>query len=106
MQRALLEGLLDQYPSLREKYGGFVEPENMPPVRDADDFRSLIGLHSMNVHQIEKDGAPSVGFEFGCTWDSEHGLGALMHATRVVEIGGADTAILLWIVERDAGVGS
>lgn len=106
MQRALLNGLLECYPSLREKYDGFVEPEDMPPVRGVDDFRCLIGLHSMNVHPLEKDGAPYVGFEFGCTWDSEHGLGVLMHANRVVEIGGADTAILLWIAERDAEVGS
>jgi len=40
---------------------------------------------------VEKDGIPYVGFEFGCTWDEEHGLGVLMHGTRTVEIG--DTAM-------------
>ncbi len=104
MQTALLDGLLDHYPSLREKYSGFAEPKDIPPVRSVDDFRGLIGLYGMNVHQVEKDGVPYVGFEFGCTWDGEHGLGVLMHGTRVVEIGGADTAILLWIARRDAGV--
>jgi hypothetical protein len=29
-------------------------------------------------------------------------LGVLMHGTRVVKIGGADTAFLLWIAEEDA----
>jgi hypothetical protein len=27
-----------------------------------------------------------------------------MHGTRIVKIGGADTAILLWRAKRDAGV--
>jgi hypothetical protein len=92
-----------QYPSVRQKYAGFAAPEDIPPVHAVDGFRSLIGLHSLNVHQLEHGGLPYVGFEFGCTWDGEHGLGILMHGTRVVEIGGADTAILLWIAERDAG---
>jgi hypothetical protein len=105
MQHELLARLLSEYPSLRRKYASFVEPAQMPPVRTADDFRSLIGLHSMNVHQLEKDGLPYVGFELGCTWDDEHGLGVLMHGTRVVRIGGADTAILLWMATNDAGLG-
>ena len=51
-----------------------------------------------------KDGLPCFGYEFGCTWDGEHGLGVLMHGKRVVEVGGADTAFTLWIAKRDAGV--
>ena len=102
MQRSLLDGLLQQYPSLRRTYAGSVEPEEMPPIGSVDEFRTLIGLSSINVHQLEKDGLPYVGFEFGCTWDGEHGLGVLMHGTRIVEIGGADTAILLWTARRDA----
>jgi hypothetical protein len=65
--------------------------------------RPLIGLHALHVHPVEKDGLPYVGFELGCTWDHEHGLGVLMHGPRVVDIGGADTAFLLWIATRDAG---
>jgi hypothetical protein len=102
MQRSLLHGLLQQYPSLRQNYADFVEPDEMPPVETVDEFRTLIGLVSINVHQLEKGGVPYVGFELGCMWDNEHGLGVLMHGTRVVEIGGADTAILLWIARRDA----
>jgi len=35
------------------------------------------------------------GFEFGCTWDEEYGLGVLMHGTRTVEIGGADRNLVM-----------
>ena len=105
MQRSLLADLVKEYPKLQAEFAPFVDEGSMPPVRNGEDLRPLIGLHSLNVHVVEKDGLPYVGFEFGCTWDSEHGLGALMHGSRVVEIGGADTAILLWIAEEDAKKG-
>jgi hypothetical protein len=96
--------LLKAYPALQEDYGYTEEEKSryMPNVKSQDDFRNLIGLHSVNVHPLQKDGMPYIGFEFGCTWDPEHGLGVLMNGNRVVEIGGADTAILLWIAENDA----
>jgi len=104
LSKSLLSSLREAYPSLQEDYG-YTEQnkiEYMPNIKCQDDFRNLIGLHSVNVHPIQKDGMPYIGFEFGCTWDPEHGLGVLMHGNRVVEIGGADTAILLWIAEKDA----
>ena len=106
LKSALLAGLLAEYPKQQELYGyeGSERAEYMPDVLSADDFRKLIGLYGVNLHPLQKDGLPYLGFEFGCTWDVEHGLGVLMHGTRVVEVGGADTAILLWIAERDAGV--
>lgn len=70
---------------------------------DVADLRGHIGLHCVHVHQITDRGPPYVGFEFGCDWEEEHGLGVLMHGTRVVEIGHADTAFLLWIAKADKG---
>lgn len=96
--------IFDAYPALRKTYGYSAEDaaELMPELSDADDLKHLIGLRAVNIHQIEKDGRPYIGLEFGCTWDAEHGLGVLMHGTRVVEVEGSDTARLLWVVERDA----
>src|SRR5262249_34531063 len=104
LSKALISSLVKRYPLLQERYGysGKEKTELMPDIKSADDLRMLIGLHSLNVHPIQKNGIPYVGFEFGCTWDQEHGLGVLMHGTRTVEIGGADTAILQWIAEEDA----
>jgi len=106
ISEALISALFKEYPALQEQYGYSDEEkaEFMPDVTSPDGFRSLIGLSSVNVHQVQKNGIPYAGFEFGCKWDDEHGLGVLMHGTRTVEIGGADTAILLWIAERDGGV--
>jgi hypothetical protein len=58
----------------------------------------------VHVLQLLKDGVPYVGFEFGCRWDEEHGLGVLLHGTRVVEIGDAQTSFTLWIASEDGGV--
>ncbi|HEX7286417.1 MAG TPA: hypothetical protein VF532_09550 [Candidatus Angelobacter sp.] len=104
ISKALISSLLREYPSLQKQYGYSAKEkaELMPDVKSAEDLRALIGLSSVNVHQVQKDGIPYMGFEFGCTWDEEHGLGVLMHGTRTVRIGGADTAILLWIAEQDA----
>jgi hypothetical protein len=75
-------------------------------VRNVEDLKSLVGLHTVNVHQITRDGLPYIGYEFGCNWEEEHGLGALMHGTTVVQIGGADTALLLWIAKQHAQAGA
>jgi hypothetical protein len=101
---SLLNALLDKYPKFQEQYGyaGEDKLKFMPDVTSIEGFRGLIGLYSVNVHPFQKDGIPYVGFEFGCTWDEEHGLGALMHGTRVVKIFGADTAIFLWLAKQDA----
>jgi hypothetical protein len=73
----------------------------MPDISSPDDLKRLIGPYAINVHQLEYGGLPYIGFEFGCLWDEEHGLGVLMHGTRCVEVGGCDTAILLWIAKQD-----
>ena len=77
----------------------------MPDLRAPGDLARLIGLHSVHVHPLEKNGAPYIGFKFGCTWNEGHGLGVLMHGSTAVGVGGADTGFLLWIAERDAGRG-
>ena len=104
ISKALILSLLEEYPSLQAQYGYSSEEqaELMPDIKSTEDLRALIGLHTVYVHPAQKDGIPYIGFELGCTWDNEHGLGILMHGTRTVEIGGADAAILLWIAKRDA----
>jgi hypothetical protein len=103
MRDAALSGLLSRYPAMRADYLQWIErPQDMPPIENVDDFKQLIGLHAVHVHPFCRDGVPYVGLEFGCTWDPEHGLGVMLHGARVVDIGGADTAIYEWIARRDA----
>lgn len=101
---SLFSSLLKEYPLMRERYE-FLGDELtvlMPEVNSVDDLRKLIGFQGVFVHTTQKDGIPYVGFCFDCSWDDEHGLGVLMHGTRVVEIGGMDTTFLWWIPVQDA----
>jgi hypothetical protein len=107
VSQSLQHALVDAYPELREQYGYDADGETeLPEVRNVEDLKSVVGLHSVNVHQIARDGLPYIGYEFGCNWEEEHGLGVLMHGTKIVEIGGADTAFLLWIAKQHAQAGT
>lgn len=101
---AALSGILAVYESEKEKNGYTEEElaEFMPAVHCLDDLRKLLGLRAVNIHQITNDDLPYIGLEFACTWDDEHGVGVLLNGTNVVEVGGADTAILLWIAKQHA----
>ena len=104
---AILAAVFAAYPALQERYG--YEGEDaalMPDLAGPDQLRALIGLSGVHCFPVARDGVAYVGFEFGCAWDGEHGLGAMTHAGRVVEVGGADTAILEWIAAQDAEKGA
>jgi hypothetical protein len=107
VSKAAKAAIFQKYPELQEIYGysNQEKAELMPDISSADDLTHLIGLNSVNIHQIAKDDIPYIGLEFGCSWDDEHGLGVLMHGTRPVEVGGGDTACLLWIAKRDSANG-
>jgi hypothetical protein len=104
---AMLERLFDEYPGIREQYkGSFGKEERkkvLPKIRFPAQLKELVGIHSIQVHPIAKDGKPFIGVELGCTWDAEHGLGVLLHGPTPLEVGIADTAITLWIARKYAG---
>ena len=89
-------------PDYPERLRKFDLDEALPIIRNENDLQKYIGILSINIHQIDREGIPYIGYEFGCDWEEEHGLGVLMHGARAVEVGFADTAILLWIAEKDA----
>jgi hypothetical protein len=102
---AMLAALLAHYDEVRPDYEEFLGDEFeelMPEVTEPAEFRELIGLGNVFVLATEKDGLAYLGYELGCTWDIEHGIGFLLHGQRVVDVGGADTAFLGWNAEEDA----
>ena len=103
VQQNILNALLAQYKDLQEMYG--YDPEDaaaiMPDVQDTDQFKKLIGLSAVHLLNVCKDDMAYVGYEFGCTWDDEHGLGVMTHNGRIIELGDASTAFLSWIADRD-----
>lgn len=101
----LLNAVLEAYPDFRrqyfEDYDIKVNEQELPTITSVEGLTKVIALEEISVHQISKDGVPYVGYQFSCSWDEEHGLGVLMHDKRIIEVGGAETAFLLWIAERD-----
>ena len=92
-------------PQSLDRTSRFDFDDDFPVIVNEEDLKDNVGLYAVNIHQLDVGGVPYFGFEFGCEWDEEHGLGVLMHGTRLVEVGLADTAIHLWLAEQDAEQG-
>ncbi|MFD2178563.1 DUF6985 domain-containing protein [Veronia pacifica] len=102
---SIVNALFSSYSSIRESYieeCGEEMAEYFPNVQGANEIKNVVGIVSVNIHQVTKDGIPYIGIEMGCNWEEEHGLGFLLHGTKIVEIGSADTAFLLWMAEKHA----
>ncbi len=101
---AILQSIFAEYAEWQDQYGYDEEEAQkyMPDLERPDQLKSLVGLSTVRIFGAAKGDTAYIGFGFGCTWDDEHGLGAMTHAERVVEVGGADTAILEWIADKDA----
>lgn len=101
IKQHIFNALLPEYNKWRQEYGYEEGDESMPDVAHTTEFKNLIGLSYVHILDLSKEGAAYVGYEFGCTWDEEHGLGVMTHKDRVIEIGSADTSFESWIAEKD-----
>ena len=99
----LLKRLFSEYPDLQDSYGYDADEksEYMPDIESVDDFKNLIGLSNVHLMNVEKDGYAYIGYEFGCTWDDEHGIGFMTHKDRIIDFGGADSSFLTWVARKD-----
>ena len=98
VRNALLVGLLNELPSLKEIYDDLI-----PDINNIEDFKNFIGLANLHVMTSDKDDFAYIGFELGCNWDDEHGVGIMMHKDRVVAIGQAETSFNSWVTFDDNG---
>ena len=103
---AVGRALVEYYPGEKEAYLDAYdegEAEELPDVSEPSGLQSLIGLSSVHLLKVARDGAAYVGFQFRCVWDTEHGAGVMTHLGRVVETGQAADAFMEWIAKRDTG---
>jgi hypothetical protein len=63
----------------------------VPSIDSPDGLKRLIRLAGFHVLHQSRDGCALIGFSFNCSWDVEHGLGGVVHGSRLIEI--ADNAI-------------
>lgn len=108
---AILASVFAQYPQLREDYLDAFDEEDedfpeiaagVPALDRPDQLAGLMGLGNVFLLTQGRDGVTYIGFEFGCEWESEHGLGVLTHRARIIDIGQAPTAFDCRAAEADA----
>lgn len=101
LKENILNALLPQYKEWRQEYGYEDDDVYMPAITQPSQFKNLLGLSAIHLMDVSKEGVAYVGYEFGCNWDDEHGLGVMTHKDRIIEIGAADTSFESWIAEKD-----
>jgi hypothetical protein len=96
---SVLQAIFAEYPDFRWEYIDAYDGEDAqwaaqlaPPLERPEQLRSVMGPYGVFILAIAKEGVAYVGFEFGCVWEEEHGLGVLTHKSRVVEVGPASTS--------------
>lgn len=95
MRKKVVQAIFDEYPKMRESFADFFGEDledKMPLLQSPADLKALIGLSTVHIGDVEKDGFAYLGFEFGCDWEEEHGLGVMTHKDRIIEVGDAETA--------------
>lgn len=88
---SLLNGLLKNYTNEKEKYESF-----MPEIKTISDYKKHLGVTFIHIMDSKKGHHAYVGFELGCAWDNEHGVGVMMHKDRIVKIGLAEESFNHW----------
>ncbi len=99
----LLTRLFAAYKNLQTEYGYNEEDakEIMPNIDNVGQFKDLIGLSQIHLLNVSKGEVAYIGYEFGCTWDDEHGLGFMTHKDRIIDFGDADISFMTWVAEKD-----
>lgn len=102
--RAHYDAVRPRYLKHSVEHPGFFKnfTRQMPRAPDEREFARLHELHEVGVHRVTKGNVAYCGLQFHATWEVEHGVGVLVHRTRVVRVGGADTAILTHLALEDA----
>ena len=87
------------------KRDGYFEDsdEPAPKIETVADLKRNIELLAIHVFDYAKSRHGYIGMNFLCTWDEEHDLGLVVHKSRVVTVGQADTSSDHYATKRDGG---
>lgn len=98
--RALAEGV-NRFTECLDADDWFV-PNITPETKDGFDFKPFIGPTSVSIDDEEsKNGIAYLRWYFDCAWDPEHGLAAITHEDRVINLDQGETDI--WKIYEDNG---
>ena len=95
--KVVVAGLVAGYPAIRAHALKIAIPDarKLPAVAalTAKTLAKYVEAVSVTVHETEYGPKPYVGVQLRPVWEREHGLGVLLHGTRIVAIGDADVAL-------------
>ncbi|XRE44881.1 hypothetical protein ACIVBQ_003085 [Tenacibaculum discolor] len=89
---SICNGIIEHYPKLMEIYSveEYDDEYGFPELKSIEDVKRIIGIGNIHILDDQKDDYSYLGFECGCPWDEEHGLGIIIHKERVIDVGSAD----------------
>jgi len=95
---AIVKHLRENFEMLKETC--YLDPDDDPDVpritefnKHDFDFKPFIGPQSVSIRDEEKDGIPYLEWSLNCKWDEEHGLAAVTHGSRVIDLDRGETDI-------------
>jgi hypothetical protein len=95
---SILEYFLANFDTLKKTY--YLDPDDnsgVPRITESTkndfDLRPFIGPQRVSIREDEKDGVPYLEWFLNCTWDEEHGLAAVTHGDRVIDLDRGETDI-------------
>jgi hypothetical protein len=95
--KVLVAGLVAGYPAIRAHALKIDIPDAKKlPAEAAFTAKTLakfVDAAAVTVHETAYGPKPYVGVQLRAVWEREHGLGVLLHGTRIVAIGDADVAL-------------
>ncbi len=87
-----VKAILEEHPKWRERWKIKEDDPAMPSIKTVEELRNAIGLGTVHILNVAKEGVAYLGLECGCEWDQEHGLGVLLLRDRVLEVCQANTS--------------
>ena len=102
----IIKRLIADFETLKETY--YLDPQDDPGVPNITaankkdiDLRPFIGPNSISITEEIRDDMSYVEWFLNCTWDVEHGLAAVTHKERVIDLDRGETDI--WKIFADNG---
>ncbi|MGO8670857.1 MAG: DUF6985 domain-containing protein [Capsulimonadaceae bacterium] len=100
IREAVVTALFEQYPALQQAFADDA-PVFMPDICEASELKAMLGMPTVHILPVAREGIAYVGLQLECAWDLEHGVGVMLYRDRILEIGYAETAFREWIAEQD-----
>lgn len=94
LNQSFLQDILGYYKQERQELGYDIEVnENYPQIETTNQLLEMITLVGIVVPYGDIYEERDIGITFGCTWDTENGLGLRLLNEKVIEVGYQDIAI-------------